>query len=255
MAEQPARTSISVTPDEAPARRRPSGSGRKPRAPEGGDGGRSASGGGRGGGLGLGLAVLGLVGLAVAGWFLYDQHELLRAKAIALESAHQRILVLEERLQVTDEALTETGQRSTEQITFWESEIRKLWAVVNERNLNQIRGNTAGIERLDTSVKNLEATLRNVQATVGRHESAFARQEQMVDQITNLDVQMQQAQRAVRDVVDRANAAQQSVAALNSGLANRVNETEQAVRAFDAYRVQTNNRIADIERRMGVMAP
>jgi len=252
MAEQPVRASISVTPDEAPAHRRSSGSGRKPRAPEGGDGG---AGGGGTSWLGLALAALGLVGLAVAAWFIYGQQELLRAKAAALESANQRILVLEDRLQVTDEALSETGQRSTEQISFWESEIRKLWAVVNERNMNLIRENTAGVGRLDKSVKDLDASLRGVQATLGRHESAFARQEQIVDQITNLDVQMQQVQRAVRDVIDSANAAQQSVAALNAGLVNRVNETEQAVRAFDAYRVQTNNRIADIERRMGTMPP
>ena len=40
------------------------------------------------------------------------------------------------------------------------------------------------------------------------------------------------------------------MASLNAGLTGRVTENEQAVAAIDAYRVQVNNRLANIERRL-----
>ncbi|MBX3705173.1 MAG: hypothetical protein KF911_00970 [Pseudomonadales bacterium] len=243
MAEQTPRPSISANPDEAAGRRRPAG-GRKGRSTEG----ETANGPGRG--PGFVLVALALIGVAVAGGFIYLQQQALVQAGVDLEAARQRILALEERLNMTDEALSETGQKSSEQISFWESEIRKLWAVVNERNMNLIKENAAAVDKVGKSAASLEAAVREMRATLGRHESAFARQEQMVDQITNLDVQMQQVQRAVRDVVDRANAAQQSVAGLNAGLTRRVTETEEAIKAFDAYRLQTNARIVDLERRL-----
>jgi len=255
MSDVPSKTSfsaISAIPDDGGARRRPS---------SGGGGGRKRGGGGGGGdaespsgpkSTGATLVMFGvlLTGLLVAGWFIYSQHQLLQAEMAALEAAKGRLVVLEERLEVTHETLSETGQKSSEQLSFWESETRKLWAVVNERNLNMIKENAAAIARIDKSMTALDGTVRDIRASIGRHESAFARQEQMVDQITNLDVQMQQVQRAMRDVVDSNNAAQQSVAALNTGLSRRVTEAEEAVKAFDAYRLQVNTRIADLERRL-----
>ena len=39
-----------------------------------------------------------------------------------------------------------------------------------------------------------------------------------------------------------------------AGLAGRVSENEQAVAAIDAYRVQVNSRLANIERRLDSIA-
>ena len=45
----------------------------------------------------------------------------------------------EERLSATDNAMMQEGQDTKEQIGFWQDEIRKLWAVSNERNKNGSR--------------------------------------------------------------------------------------------------------------------
>lgn len=250
MSDEPVRTSISASPDEATGRRR-SSSGRKPRGGERGQEPEGGAGGSAGGGPGYVQLGVTVVGLLVAGWFIFSQHRMLATGQAELAAAEQRIQALEERLNMTSEALNETGESTTEKMDFWESEIRKLWTVVNERNMNLIKANAAAIGKVDKTVGELDSTVAEMSASVGRHESAFARQEQMVDQITNLGAQMQQTQRALRDAIDRSNAAQQSVAGLNSGLAKRLTETEQAVQAFDAYRLQTNARLADIERRVG----
>ena len=250
MSDQPVRASISTNPDEAAGGRRP-GAGRKPRGGDRAPETEPSSGGGSGGGPVYALFGVAIVGLLIAGWFIFSQQRALAASTAELEAARTRIQALEERLNMTSEALSETGESTSEKIDFWESEIRKLWDVVNKRNLDLIKGNAAAIAKVDKAVGELDGTVAELSAGFGRHESAFARQEQMVDQITNLGAQMQQVQRALRDAIDRSNAAQQSVASLNSGLAKRVTETEQAVQAFDAYRLQTNARLADIERRIG----
>jgi chromosome segregation ATPase len=204
-------------------------------------------------GLNLVLAVL-VAGLVVAGWFIANQHQLLVEEALALEDAKGRIAVLEDRLRVTDEALTETGQTTNEQINFWESEIRKLWGVTNDRNKKWIKENEATLAKLSKSLTALELADKEVKGTLGRHESAFAQQQSMIDQLTSIEIQMQQVLRSQRDLVDKVNSAQQSVAGLQSGLTNRVRENEQAVAAIDAYRQQLNSRLADIERKLSNLA-
>jgi uncharacterized protein YoxC len=245
MAEQPGKSSISASPEDLSGRRRPAGGGRR-RPPR-------KSGESRPIGLYLILAVL-VAGLAISGWFIANQHRLLLEEGKTLATAQDRIARLEDRLRVTDEALTETGEATSEQINFWESEIRKLWSVSNERNRKWIKDNEAAIAKLDKSLSSLEAADRDIKGTLGRHESAFAKQQSLVDQLTSMEVQLEQVLRSQRDLVDRVNAAQQSVASLQSSLANRVRENEQAVKAIDAYRLQLNGRLADIERRLSALA-
>lgn len=245
MVEHPEQGPISTSPEDVPGRRRASAGARR-RSSTGGSDSKGPS---RGIGVGIVVALL-LAGLGVSGWFLVEQHQRLEAEGEALAAARARLDALEDRLRTTDEALTETGATTSEQINFWESEIRKLWAVTNDRNRKWIEDNQQAIEALRKSFAAIEASSREVQSTLGRHEGAFARQQQLVDRLTGIEVQLQRVERSQRDLVDGMNAAQQSVASLQSGLANRVKETEQAVTAIDAYRLQLNSRLADLERRV-----
>lgn len=240
MADRPGRGAISTSPDDLAGRRRPAAGSRR-RSGNGGGGSRVFS--------NAILAVL-IGGLAVAGWFIAEQYQRLQAADATLTEAQERIGVLEDRLRTTDEALTERGEATSEQINFWESEIRKLWAVSNDRNRKWIEDNQKAIASLKQSLGNVENTTREIRSTLGRHESAFAEQQKLIDEINAIQMQLQQVSRSQRDLVDRVNAAQQTVAQLRSGLADRVEETEQAVAAIDAYRLQLNSRLADIERRL-----
>jgi hypothetical protein len=254
MSDRPELGSISTSPDDVAGRRRAPTSGRRRGAGGSADsgGGSRGDGGSRGIGISLVIALL-LAGLAVSGWFIFEQQQRLQRDGEALASARARLDALEDRLRTTDKALTETGATTSEQINFWESEIRKLWSVTNDRNKKWIEDNRAAIDQLKKSLGNLEAGSRDLQATVGRHEAAFARQQQVVDRLTGIEVQIQQVIRSQRDLVDQVNAANQNVAALR-GLNSRVQETEQAVAAIDAYRLQLNSRLADLERRLNSMS-
>jgi DNA repair exonuclease SbcCD ATPase subunit len=254
MSDRPDMGAISTSPEDVGRRRTTAGARRRGSgtATGAGEAGGRPRGGAPGVGISVVLAVL-VAGLLTSGWFILEQNRRLEAEGEALASARARLDALEDRLRTTDEALTETGATTSEQINFWESEIRKLWAVANDRNKKWIDENRASIEGLRKTLTALETSSREYQGTLGRHEAAFARQQQLVDQLTKIDVQIQQLVRSQRDVVDKVNAAQQSVVALQSGLANRVKETEQAVSAIDAYRLQLNSRLADLERRLNSM--
>jgi chromosome segregation ATPase len=200
-------------------------------------------------GVNLILAVL-VAGLVVAGWFIANQHQLLTAEKKALDAAEGRIAQLEERLRMTDETRSDSEKATEEPIGFWESEIRKLWAVSNERNRKWIKDNEAALAKLTKTLTAIETSNRDLGTAVGRHEAAFKQQQAIIDQLTSMEISIQQMANTQRDIVDRVNSASQSVASLNAGLAGRVSENEQAVAAIDAYRVQVNTRLADIERKL-----
>jgi chromosome segregation ATPase len=241
----PQTSSLSANPDDSTGYRR-SGKGGSAgrRRPSGASGG-----GGRMLGTNLMLAVL-VAGLVVAGWFIANQHQLLTAEKKALDAAEGRIALLEDRLRMTDETLIDSEKDTEQQIGFWESEIRKLWAISNERNRKWIKDNEAALAKLTKTLSAIETSNRDLGTAVGRHETAFKQQQAIIDQLTSMEISIQQMANTQRDIVDRVNSASQSVASLNAGLAGRVAENEQAVAAIDAYRVQVNTRLADIERKI-----
>lgn len=231
---------LSVGPEDSTGYRRSGGGRRRP--PSGDKPPRMI-------GINVILAVL-VAGLVMAGWFIANQHQLLTESQSALSQAQDRLQILEDRLIVTDAQLTDTGSETQEQIKTWESEIRKLWAVSNERNKKWIKDNEQAIAKLNKSVADVAASSREVSAAVGRHESAFKQQQTIIDQLTSVELQMQQILSTQRDLVDRVNASRQTVASLQAGLAGKVSDNEQAVASMDSYRVQTNSRLAEIERRL-----
>ncbi len=200
-------------------------------------------------GMNLMVAIL-IAGLAVAGWFIANQQQMLIAGEDRLSSANQRIERLEQRLMATDSALSQGGEETQEQLGFWESEIRKLWAVSNERNRKWIKDNESAIAKVTSAMNGVQATTRDVRSAVDRHEAAFEQQQTLIDQLTSLELQMQQIVRGQRDLVDKVNAASQSVASLQADLSDKVNDNSEAIQSIDAYRVAVNSRLADIERRL-----
>ena len=229
------------------------GSGKKGARGSSARGGSSRSGStGRQLGSSLLMAIL-VGGLAVAGWYIANQQELIDAADHKADTADKRLKKLEARLSATDSALAQEGEDTSEKLGLWESEIRKLWAVSNERNKNWIQANQTAVKKINTSINGIEATSRDLKSSVGRHESAFAQQQQLVDQLTSLELQVQQLVRSQRDLVDKVNTATQSVSSLRASLASKVEDNGEAIQSIDAYRVAVNSRLADIERRLNTV--
>jgi len=73
-------------------------------------------------------------------------------------------------------------------------------------------------------------------------------QQTVVDQLTSLELQVQQMLRAQRELTDKTNIAAQSVANLSSGVAVQVKDNSEAVQAMDANRLAVNKRIVALEK-------
>ena len=221
---------------------RPSGGGRRPQRSRSTEGGR---------GVFLnGVMVVLVGGLVAAGWFIANQQQALIAEQARLTDANTRLQRLEQRLSATDTALSQGGEDTQEQLSLWESEIRKLWAVANERNKGWIKDNQKAVKGLDKSVTGLQSTARDLKAATARHEEAFSQQTALIDQLTSIEIQLQQLVRAQQDLVDKVNTTSQSVAKLRANIDTQVEENTEAIAAIDAYRIATNSRLRDLEQRL-----
>ena len=221
---------------------RRSGGGRRPQRSRPTEGGRSVF-------LNAVMVVL-VGGLVAAGWFIANQQQALIAEQARLTDANNRLQRLEQRLSATDTALSQGGEDTQEQLSLWESEIRKLWAVANERNKGWIKDNQKAVKGLDKSVTGLQSTARDLKAATARHEEAFSQQTALIDQLTSIEIQLQQLVRAQQDLVDKVNTTSQSVAKLRANLDTQVEDNTEAIAAIDAYRIATNSRFRDLEQRL-----
>lgn len=191
-----------------------------------------------------------VAGLVAAGWFILNQKEMIDQQALLLGDADARLKVMEDRLRLTDETLSETGDQTKEKITFWESEIRKLWSVVNDRNKRLIDQNAASIGTLQKTAAAIESALRAQGVQVDRHEQGLAKQQQLLDQLAAMELQLQQVVASQQDLISKLNTQREGLTAMKSDLTRRLGESEQAIDAIDAFRAQMSNRMNELERRV-----
>lgn len=184
--------------------------------------------------------------LAVGGWFLFDQGRTLRDAKRQLADSLQRVAALEDRLRMTDESLSEYDAETDDKMSFWESEIRKVWDIANKRNKRWIEQNRAANQKAAATLARAEADIKAMQGTVARLDLSAERQQEMADLITALDIGLQRMREAQRDLTDKANIAAQGVASLEADLASRVRANEEAIAAIDASRTTVSRQLTEL---------
>lgn len=214
-------------------------------------GGKSSGDGGRGSGVGMNLMMALLIaGLAAAGWFIATQHQQLVKAEAALTQGDRRLAVLEERLQVTDQVMSESGTEVQSKLGQWESEIGKLRdAVKRDKQEDQ-----AKFKEQDGSINGMQTAITDLKSSDMRHEQALAQQTAIAQQLATVDQQVRQLVAAQRQLTDQVNATRQSVAGIETGLARRVASNEKAIEAIDAYRLQLNSRLVELQTRVDSVA-
>jgi chromosome segregation ATPase len=199
--------------------------------------------------------VLLAVAVAGAGWFIVTQQERLEQNKAELADAAGRLQALEERLRMTDDLLSESDADTNEQLTYWESEIRKLWDVSNKRNRGWIETNQANIRQLTTSMGNAQRDVKSLQGSMAQLDASVKRNQDLADRLTAMDMQMRRIVSQQRDLVDKANSASQAASSLKATLERRVRENEEAIAAIDAHRARLNSQIAELQRSTGSRSP
>ncbi len=209
-------------------------------------------GGGSGFGSNLLFAVL-IGGLAAAGWFITTQHQQLVKAETALTQADQRLAVLEERLQVTDQVMSESGTEVQSKLGQWESEIRKLWDA-SKRDKQMLADDQTKLKEHDGSIEGMQTAIKDLKSSDSRQEQALAQQSAIAQQLASVDQQVKQLVAQQRQLTDQVNAARQSVSGIETGLTKRVVANEKAIEAIDAYRLQLNSRLVELQTRVDTVA-
>lgn len=195
------------------------------------------------------LALL-IGGLTAAGWFIVTQQEELEATRAELADAESRVRRIEERLSMTDQMLSQSDAETQDQLSFWESEIRKLWDVSNKRNRTWIEENRAAIASLDTRNREQDTSLNEVRSRVSEHARVLGTQDQLMEQLEILERRVAEMTSGQRDFTDRLNVAQQNLNALQA----RVGGNEEAVEAIDAFRRDVVARLTRLQERIDVLS-
>lgn len=215
--------------------------------------GRADSAGGSGRGIGMNILVGALVvGLATAGWFIAVQYQQLEKTKASLADAEHRIATLEERSQMTDQVMTESGSEVETKLGKWESEVRKLWDVTKQER-QQIVANQGKLKAQDGTIDGVQKTLKDLSGVTARHEQALAQQTAIAQQLASVDQQVRQLVAQQRQLTDQVNATRQSLASLESSLNRRVASNEKAIDAIDQYRLQLNSRLVDLQTRIDTL--
>lgn len=232
-----------------------------------------------GGGGGWMIACLVLVVLiAVMGvWFQKQMTVLQSQMDERISESSQKLGNLQSRLSATDESLNQSSGQLQDTVRAQgkkleenNTEIRKLWDLSNKRNradineqskkltalsatLNEVKEAQAGVDgKLQGISKDTAALKKQVDSAVTAVNKSSEQWQTRISQMqTQVDVlaeninQLESQQQSLKNGLAKLEKAQAGLASLK----DRVDDTEAAVAAFDAYRLQVNSRLDKLEGR------
>ena len=221
--------------------------------PRSGGGGRGRS---RGGSSALLFVNAVLVVLAAAllgaGWVIFEQHKRIERSEAALSEATARIGSIEDRARRTDELMSASDTDLGTKLEQHFSQIDLLWANYRKHR-DSIRALEAKDKTFQAAVGRAEGSIKAVQGKVAALQTAVARQEDVATRVTQLDLQLQDSIKQMRNVVDRANSAYQMASRLEASLAADVAKIKTDIAAIDAHRAQVNADVAELKRNVDAL--
>lgn len=201
------------------------------------------------------------------GWEGYKQQQVLEATTAELEDAlvfirQSKLLMarFEGQLTETGAELEESDTGAQKKLKFLESEIRKLWGIAYDRNKKAIAANDGVIKQHGTELAKINASLKEQAAGVAgltaktekSVTSAVALQSEVI-MLRGLNDQLSAQLKSIEDATGSAIVEiRESINTLKdtSEVVGRVRMNEVAIEAIDASRLQLNERIVAIDRRL-----
>ena len=172
------------------------------------------------------LLIVAIAAIIVLSWFVWSFNSLLNETKLSLTDAKDRIEALESRQLQTEGNLTDSGTTTQEALEFWEEETRKVYDYVHKTNKPNIAKNKEDIGELRTSVEGFNNSVSDLENSI------------------TLSVSQQ------RDLTDKLNTSIQTTSSRLDGLDTKVRRTEEAIEAIDQSRLQNNNRLLELDRRV-----
>ncbi|MGP4844973.1 hypothetical protein ACTXGQ_12635 [Marinobacter sp. 1Y8] len=253
-----------------------------------------------GGGSSILLVILLLAVALGGGWALYNQSQRIDELSTQLQDAehwaNQSKLMLarvEGQISETGETLEKRGSTQqekianlTEQAKTADSEIRKLWAIANERNRDAIKANAGELAEMKKTVTGAATALAALEKAQSGQKQSQAELKTSIESVSSsvkaLEpriVQVQQATEKVQEGIDQRldrfareqGLARQELQArigrlestssgtdnLKANLAEtrqRLDKVDRAIDAIDASRAQLNSRLINLDKKVDGLA-
>ena len=172
------------------------------------------------------LLIVAIAAIIVLSWFVWSFNSLLNETKLSLTDAQDRIETLESRQRQTEGNLTDSGTTTQEALEFWEDETRKIYDYVHKTNKPNITKNQESIAELGTRIEGFNTSISDMENSI------------------TLSVSQQ------RDLTDKLNTSIQTTSSRLTGLDTKVRHNEEAIDAIDRSRLQNNNRLLELDRRV-----
>ena len=195
------------------------------------------------------LLVVLVAALLGTGWFIFEQHKRIVQAEAALADASSRVGTLEDRQRRTEQLISASDNDLLAKNEENFGQIDLLWGNYRKHR-DAIKALEAKDKTFQTAGARADGSIKAVQGKVSALETAVAKQQDVATRVTELDIQLQDSIKQMRNVVDRANSAYQMASRLEASLGADVAKVKSDIAVIDAHRAQVNAKVADLERQV-----
>ncbi len=185
------------------------------------------------------------------GWQTYQMQQQLTKAEGEITVARKHLDILGSKLSETGDSFSETETVYDKQFKLWESEIRKLWVIANERNKKAIDANSRGLKKISSSVKKAvdagSASQKSSKAVVTKIERLSG---DLNVENTVLKVDLEDQGEQLMLLRGELELLQKRLGNMPNDLAQRVKSNEDAVQAIDGARRQLVNSVTQLQKRL-----
>ena len=146
----------------------------------------------------------------------------------SLDSINERLIVIEEQINIADEINNDSLTDISASIQFLDKEVRKLWDLSNKRNKVNIIKLTETTNKINGSIKDIEISIKEASKKIESNKEDIVRTSKDLSDLLNTNSEINDLEIALR------------------ALETQMILMDDSVRALNNYKTQLNQTISEI---------
>ena len=146
-----------------------------------------------------------------------------------LNSINERLIVIEEQINIADEINNDSLTDISASIQFLDKEVRKLWDLSNKRNKVNITKLTETTNKINGSIKNIEISIKEASKKIESNKEDIVSTSKDLSDLLNTNLKISDLEIALR------------------ALETQMILMDDSVRALNSYKTQLNQTISEIQ--------
>ncbi|MCY4532376.1 MAG: hypothetical protein OXC84_08640 [Gammaproteobacteria bacterium] len=198
------------------------------------------------------VIILMAVIMGVGGYTIYEVQQKLNQANVLLEKGQENYSELEGRLAATGTDVSKTLQEMQGEIGANFEQIDLLWGHAYRTNKPNIQKNTNAIAQIRKDLDNLAQTVKNVESGFGTLSEEMNRiRQDLHDDAQETTTQVSLVRSQVQDQAVSLEGNRRNIVALT----RQLKELQEDIEVINRYRQQVNQKIVDLESKIGRTTP